>query len=143
MKADVGSKDGNGKAGNPDIQPGVTIRRLGTEVIADKGKILSPGAFEARGCSSGLHRVDFRNSRFGTHPMSRRRVAEIALRTFFRAIWGNPQAILGRSIGERTVSALRRGPHLHCGRTILLSLHLPYVFSTMLPKRDSCDDPLC
>jgi len=59
VKADVGPKEGNGKAGNPDIQPGVTIHRLGTEVTADKGKILSPGGFEARGCSSGLHRVDF------------------------------------------------------------------------------------
>jgi len=54
-----GSRDGNGKAGNPDLQPGVTIRRLGTEVTVDKGKSSAPVASSARGCSSGLHRVDF------------------------------------------------------------------------------------
>src|SRR5215831_19164376 len=44
VKADVGLKDGKisaiGKAGNPDIQPGVTIViGPGTEVIAGEGKI--------------------------------------------------------------------------------------------------------
>src|SRR3979409_552683 len=50
-KADVGLKDGNifavGKAGNPDIQPGVTIIiGPGTEVIAGEGKILHHGGFD-------------------------------------------------------------------------------------------------
>src|SRR6202142_1947983 len=51
VKADVGIKDGNifavGKAGNPDIQPNVTIIiGPGTEVIAGEGKILTAGGFD-------------------------------------------------------------------------------------------------
>src|SRR4030081_1327517 len=51
VKADVGLKDGNifaiGKAGNPHIQPGVTIViGPGTEVIAGEGKILTAGGFD-------------------------------------------------------------------------------------------------
>src|SRR6516162_8894370 len=51
VKADVGIKDGNifaiGKAGNPHIQPGVTIViGPGTEVIAGEGKILTAGGFD-------------------------------------------------------------------------------------------------
>jgi len=52
VKADVGLKDGRisgiGKAGNPDIQPGVTIPiGAGTEVIAGEGLILTAGAIDA------------------------------------------------------------------------------------------------
>src|SRR5262245_5064582 len=52
VKGDVGIKDGKihsiGKAGNPDIQPGVTIIvGPGTEVIAGEGKILTAGGFDA------------------------------------------------------------------------------------------------
>src|SRR5438045_539534 len=51
VKADVGLKDGKihaiGKAGNPDIQPGVTIViGPGTEAIAGEGKILTAGGFD-------------------------------------------------------------------------------------------------
>ncbi|MGO8832527.1 MAG: urease subunit alpha [Roseiarcus sp.] len=51
VKADVALKDGLiagiGKAGNPDIQPGVTIViGPGTEVIAGEGKILTAGGFD-------------------------------------------------------------------------------------------------
>src|SRR3974390_560002 len=51
VKADVGIKDGKifsiGKAGNPDIQPDVTIViGPGTEVIAGEGKILTAGGFD-------------------------------------------------------------------------------------------------
>ncbi len=51
VKADVGIKGGRiaaiGKAGNPDIQPGVTIIvGPGTEVIAGEGKILTAGGFD-------------------------------------------------------------------------------------------------
>ena len=51
VKADVGIKDGRitaiGKAGNPDIQPGVDIIvGPGTEVIAGEGKILTAGGFD-------------------------------------------------------------------------------------------------
>src|ERR1700677_2825320 len=51
VKADVSIKDGMiaaiGKAGNPDIQPGVTIIiGPGTEVIAGEGKILTAGGFD-------------------------------------------------------------------------------------------------
>ena len=51
VKADVGLKDGRihsiGKAGNPDVQPGVTIIvGPGTEVIAGEGKILTAGGFD-------------------------------------------------------------------------------------------------
>jgi urease subunit alpha len=51
VKADVGIKHGNicaiGKAGNPDIQPDVTIIiGPGTEVIAGEGKILTAGGFD-------------------------------------------------------------------------------------------------
>ncbi|WP_293853340.1 urease subunit alpha [uncultured Alsobacter sp.] len=52
VKADVGLKDGRiaaiGKAGNPDIQPGVTIIiGPGTDVIAGEGKILTAGGFDS------------------------------------------------------------------------------------------------
>jgi urease subunit alpha len=52
FKADVGIKGGRingiGKAGNPDIQPGVTIIiGPGTEIIAGEGKILTAGGFDA------------------------------------------------------------------------------------------------
>jgi urease subunit alpha len=52
VKADVGIKDGRiaaiGKAGNPDIQPGVAIViGPGTEVIAGEGKILTAGGFDS------------------------------------------------------------------------------------------------
>ena len=51
VKADVGLKNGLihaiGKAGNPDIQSGVTIIiGPGTEVIAGEGKILTAGGFD-------------------------------------------------------------------------------------------------
>jgi urease subunit alpha len=51
VKADVGLKGGRvsgiGKAGNPDIQPNVTIIiGPGTEVIAGEGKILTAGGFD-------------------------------------------------------------------------------------------------
>jgi urease subunit alpha len=52
VKADVGLKDGRiaaiGKAGNPDIQPGVNVViGIGTEVIAGEGLILTAGAIDA------------------------------------------------------------------------------------------------
>src|SRR5262245_57182797 len=52
VKADVGIRDGRiagvGKAGNPDIQPGVDIViGPGTEAIAGEGKILTAGAIDA------------------------------------------------------------------------------------------------
>ena len=52
VKADVGLKDGRiagiGKAGNPDVQPGVTlVIGPGTEIIAGEGKILTAGAMDA------------------------------------------------------------------------------------------------
>jgi urease subunit alpha len=51
-KADVGLRDGRiagiGKAGNPDVQPGVTIVvGPGTEAIAGEGKILTAGGFDS------------------------------------------------------------------------------------------------
>ena len=51
-KADVGLKEGRiakiGKAGNPDIQPGVDIVvGPGTEAIAGEGKILTAGGFDS------------------------------------------------------------------------------------------------
>src|SRR5436305_5688793 len=52
VKADVAIKQGFisaiGKAGNPDIQPGVTIViGPGTDVIAGEGKILTAGGFDS------------------------------------------------------------------------------------------------
>src|SRR5512140_2674530 len=52
VKADVAIKEGHisaiGKAGNPDIQPGVTIViGPGTDVIAGEGKILTAGGFDS------------------------------------------------------------------------------------------------
>ena len=52
VKADVGLKDGRiaaiGKAGNPDIQNGVTIViGPGTEIIAGENKILTAGGFDS------------------------------------------------------------------------------------------------
>jgi urease subunit alpha len=51
VKADIGIKSGRisaiGKAGNPDIQPGVTIViGPGTEVIAGEGKIVTAGGID-------------------------------------------------------------------------------------------------
>src|SRR5215472_5784221 len=52
IKADIGIKEGRiagiGKAGNPDIQPGVTIViGPGTEVIAGEGKIVTAGGIDS------------------------------------------------------------------------------------------------
>jgi urease subunit alpha len=52
VKADIGIKNGCifgiGKAGNPDVQPGVNIViGPGTEVIAGEGQIATPGAIDA------------------------------------------------------------------------------------------------
>jgi len=52
VKADIGIKDGRivaiGKAGNPDIQPGVDIIiGPGTEAIAGEGKIITAGGFDS------------------------------------------------------------------------------------------------
>jgi len=52
IKADIGLKDGRiaaiGKAGNPDIQPGVTIViGPGTEVIAGEGMIITAGGIDS------------------------------------------------------------------------------------------------
>ena len=52
VKADVGLRDGRiaaiGKAGNPDIQPGVDIIiGPGTEAIAGEGKILTAGGIDS------------------------------------------------------------------------------------------------
>jgi urease subunit alpha len=51
LKADIGIKNGRisaiGKAGNPDIQPGITIViGPGTEVIAGEGKIVTAGGID-------------------------------------------------------------------------------------------------
>jgi urease subunit alpha len=51
VKADIGIKDGRiaaiGKAGNPDVQPNVTIViGPGTEVIAGEGKIITAGGID-------------------------------------------------------------------------------------------------
>src|ERR1700721_1118623 len=52
VKADIGIVDGKisaiGKAGNPDIQPGVTIIvGPGTDVIAGERKIITAGGFDS------------------------------------------------------------------------------------------------
>src|ERR1700736_2979009 len=52
VKADVGLRDGRiaaiGKAGNPDVQPNVSIViGPGTEAIAGEGKILTAGGFDS------------------------------------------------------------------------------------------------
>ncbi|MFT0860087.1 urease subunit alpha [Ancylobacter sp. G4_0304] len=52
VKADIGLRDGRihaiGKAGNPDIQPGVDIViGPGTEVISGEGKIVTAGGFDS------------------------------------------------------------------------------------------------
>jgi urease subunit alpha len=52
VKADLGLKDGRiaaiGKAGNPDVQPGVDIIiGPGTEIIAGEGKIVTAGGIDA------------------------------------------------------------------------------------------------
>ena len=52
VKADVGIRDGRiagtGKAGNPDVQPGVdVVIGPGTEAIAGEGRILTAGALDA------------------------------------------------------------------------------------------------
>jgi len=52
IKADVGLRDGRiagiGKAGNPDVQPGVDlVIGPGTEIIAGEGKLLTAGGFDS------------------------------------------------------------------------------------------------
>ena len=52
IKADIGLRDGRiagiGKAGNPDIQPGVTlVIGPGTEIIAAEGRIVTAGGMDA------------------------------------------------------------------------------------------------
>ncbi|ACB94684.1 urease subunit alpha [Beijerinckia indica] len=52
VKADVGLRDGRiigiGKAGNPDVQPGIDlIIGPGTEIIAGEGRILTAGGFDS------------------------------------------------------------------------------------------------
>jgi len=52
IKADVGLKGGHisgiGKAGNPDVQPGVTVAiGAATEIIAGEGKILTAGGIDS------------------------------------------------------------------------------------------------
>src|SRR6185312_6921038 len=52
VKADIGVRDGRiaaiGKAGNPDVQPGVDIViGPGTEVIAAEGKIVTAGGIDS------------------------------------------------------------------------------------------------
>src|SRR3954470_2623065 len=52
VKADIGIREGRicaiGKAGNPDIQPGVDIViGPGTEIIAGEGKIVTAGGFDS------------------------------------------------------------------------------------------------
>lgn len=52
IKADIAIRDGHicaiGKAGNPDVQPGVTIPiGPGTEIIAGEGKIITAGGIDA------------------------------------------------------------------------------------------------
>ena len=52
IKADIGLKDGRiwkiGKAGNPDVQPGVDIPiGAGTEIIAGEGRIVTAGGIDA------------------------------------------------------------------------------------------------
>ena len=52
VKADIGLKDGRiaaiGKAGNPDVQPGVDIIiGPGTEIIAGEGKIVTAGGIDS------------------------------------------------------------------------------------------------
>jgi urease subunit alpha len=52
VKADIGIKDGRiwkiGKAGNPDIQPGITIPiGAGTEIIAGEGSIVTAGGIDS------------------------------------------------------------------------------------------------
>ena len=52
VKADIGIKDGRisaiGKAGNPDIQPGVNIAiGAGTEIIAGEGSIVTAGGIDS------------------------------------------------------------------------------------------------
>src|SRR6202048_3289011 len=52
VKADIGLKDGRiaaiGKAGNPDIQPGITIIiGPGTEIIAGEGMIVTAGGIDS------------------------------------------------------------------------------------------------
>ena len=61
VKADIGIKDGRisgiGKAGNPDVQPGVTIViGPGTEAIAGEGRSPPPAASTAISISSARSR---------------------------------------------------------------------------------------
>jgi urease subunit alpha len=78
-KADIGLKDGRihaiGKAGNPDMQPGVTIIvGPGTEAIAAEGKIITAGGFtypfhlpaaDRRGADERHHHHAWRRHRSG------------------------------------------------------------------------------
>ena len=77
VKADIGIKDGKisgiGKAGNPDVQPGVDIIvGPGTEAIAGEGKIITAGGARH---AHPLHlpAADRRGADVGRHHHARRR----------------------------------------------------------------------
>lgn len=68
VKADIAIRDGLiaaiGKAGNPDIQPGVSIIiGPGTEIIAGEGKIITAGGMDTHIISSARSRSTRRFSR--------------------------------------------------------------------------------
>ena len=73
VKADIGVKDGRifaiGKAGNPDIQPGVTIPiGAATEVIAAEGRIVTAGRHKRHHLHTGavVYRPHVAGSRYAT-----------------------------------------------------------------------------
>ena len=72
VKADVGLRDGRilaiGKAGNPDVQPGVDIViGPGTEIIGGEGRILTAGAIET--ATSTLYMPAAEQTREPLHPV--------------------------------------------------------------------------
>jgi urease subunit alpha len=104
VKADVGIKDGYiaaiGKAGNPDIQPGVAIIiGPGTEIIAGEGKILTAGGFDSH-----------------IHFICPQQVDEALMSGVTSMLGGRPGATAGPAAGT-TATTCTPGPW-HLGRMI-------------------------
>ena len=123
VKADIGLKDGRiagiGKAGNPDIQPGVDIViGPGTEAIAGEGKIVTAGGIDChihficpQQIDDALYSGVTTMMGGGTGP------AHGTLRHHHHArpLAYRPHAAGGRGLSDES-RLLRQGQHLQAGR---------------------------
>ena len=123
VKADIGLKDGRivgiGKAGNPDIQPGVDIIiGPGTEVIAGEGKIVTAGGIDChihficpQQIEDALYSGVTTMMGGGTGPGARHPRHDLHA----RAVAHRPHAAGGRGLADES-RLLRQGQHQQARR---------------------------